>query len=528
MILDLYKFYLDNKDTLGGPRVQFKNFLYLVDKKTQTSLERLKETGYNLLVSCYILAYGLPKCKVCHKKMTGLLRNNSIPDTCSNSCRSIYGKRLKQTAAHGVLKATEAKPLTLKSLRKLRDLFSTFREQVPGGQESTFIEWLAQNVSTRPMLSYYSFFVKSVPISNQRRGNLRLHMLDSQDPLFLKCRVCKSPLVGYSDLCSSKCQDKELDLLESARVKEDDLRRREKIRELHERLSALEDILLSKGDPRRVHLSKTFPGKVVVKCPSCGEKRVSTFEYIARYGCRCSRVEKIAKTNTHSHDFFLQRVEASTKVSSRIELLGTYSNAATSIRVRCTSCSHTWSSLPGNILAGHGCPHCSREEVKAKNKLLYGVEYSVQRPEIQKKIRRTMTRRYGVRHALQNRQIFNKMVDSSYSYHAYKLGKRTLKVQGFEPHALSYLLQAGFKPSDICAGEDEQIPSIPYVFRGKELIYHPDIFIPRKNLIIEVKSDYTYKTKRDLNMAKKKGVLAAGYKFKFLVMNPDGSRSLCL
>jgi hypothetical protein len=50
------------------------------------------------------------------------------------------------------------------------------------------------------------------------------------------------------------------------------------------------------------------------------------------------------------------------------------------------------------------------------------------------------------------------------------------------------------------------------------------MYIPSLNLIVEVKSDYTYKVSRRQNQAKKRACLKAGYKFDLYVMDSKGER----
>lgn len=64
------------------------------------------------------------------------------------------------------------------------------------------------------------------------------------------------------------------------------------------------------------------------------------------------------------------------------------------------------------------------------------------------------------------------------------------------------------------------MPEIWYVDNNeKKHRYHPDIFIPSKNLIIEVKSEYTLKA--DLEKNKKKMIAAeqTGFDFEFRIYN---------
>ncbi len=132
--------------------------------------------------------------------------------------------------------------------------------------------------------------------------------------------------------------------------------------------------------------------------------------------------------------------------------------------------------------------------------------------------------RYGTAHALQNRAIFDNSQETAYRLKRHRLGRRIVYVQGYEPSALDYIVQTvGIKPSSIVCGTDSAMPEILYRFQGSASVYHPDIYIPSRNLIVEVKSLYTLKASFDRNEAKRKACLKAGYRFKYLVVNRDGS-----
>lgn len=64
--------------------------------------------------------------------------------------------------------------------------------------------------------------------------------------------------------------------------------------------------------------------------------------------------------------------------------------------------------------------------------------------------------------------------------------------------------------------------TIPYTLDGKNHVYRPDIFIPSRNKIIEVKSEYTYKLDYDKNWAKLHSCKALGYDVEIRVYNSKG------
>ena len=69
-----------------------------------------------------------------------------------------------------------------------------------------------------------------------------------------------------------------------------------------------------------------------------------------------------------------------------------------------------------------------------------------------------------------------------------------------------------------------EVPEIWYHdLDGKKHRYYCDIYIPSENIIIEVKSKWTYKNNLHLNTLKSETCKAEGYKFEFWIINEDKS-----
>jgi hypothetical protein len=90
-----------------------------------------------------------------------------------------------------------------------------------------------------------------------------------------------------------------------------------------------------------------------------------------------------------------------------------------------------------------------------------------------------------------------------------------VKVQGYEPFALALLTEIyKFKEEEIVV-DNKLIPTIYY-----ENHYHlPDIFIPPKNLIIEVKSTWTFKKNEKECFLKKDAAINAGYNYEIWIFD---------
>lgn len=134
--------------------------------------------------------------------------------------------------------------------------------------------------------------------------------------------------------------------------------------------------------------------------------------------------------------------------------------------------------------------------------------------------------------------LFKKSIDNSvskrkkqsnkYQQHRYKLGKREVLVQGYEPQALDYLVKY-FPPEKIYT-EKEMDFKVRYKYRKKHRDYYPDMLIPSCKLVIEVKSWHTLglnnRTHRGWSMTCAKAIAChtKGYKFCLLLMDGQGKR----
>jgi len=49
--------------------------------------------------------------------------------------------------------------------------------------------------------------------------------------------------------------------------------------------------------------------------------------------------------------------------------------------------------------------------------------------------------------------------------------------------------------------------------------YYPDFYIPSKNLIVEVKSKFTYEGNIQTNLLKMKACLDSGFDYRFMILS---------
>ncbi len=151
-----------------------------------------------------------------------------------------------------------------------------------------------------------------------------------------------------------------------------------------------------------------------------------------------------------------------------------------------------------------------KEETCLKNN---GVKNPSQNKEISKKqmvtYKSNYFEKYRVDHPMKRKDIFEKMLISSYKIIYYN---DELFAQGtYELDFLNYCEERGII-NLISNG-----PSLEYELDGKNHTYHSDFFIEKYNLIVEVKSSYTYNHNLDKNLAKERYSKLNGYNFIFLI-----------
>lgn len=153
----------------------------------------------------------------------------------------------------------------------------------------------------------------------------------------------------------------------------------------------------------------------------------------------------------------------------------------------------------------------------------FGTENPFQNQDIKNKIKKTMIEKYGVEHPMHLKEFFDKVQKTSFLRKEFTLpsGKKIF-LQGNEPFCLNILLKQ-YKEDEILHGFNN-MPKFIYKMDDKIKRYYPDFYIPSQNLIIEVKSLYTYNLELEQNILKEKSVLDMGYKYQLYFFNSKGTQ----
>lgn len=142
----------------------------------------------------------------------------------------------------------------------------------------------------------------------------------------------------------------------------------------------------------------------------------------------------------------------------------------------------------------------------------YGVEHPSQSELIRRKQKETCFLNHGVYYPMQSPEVFKKRFPGQF----YKISKYNDTISYQSSYELDFIKH--LEGSDLLHLL-EDTPTIDYVFEaaGTKHKYHPDFFIPSLNLVVEIKSTYTYEAELAKNLMKQKYTLLAGYNFLFIV-----------
>lgn len=172
------------------------------------------------------------------------------------------------------------------------------------------------------------------------------------------------------------------------------------------------------------------------------------------------------------------------------------------------------------------CKICGLERYKQTCLASYGVEFPMQNKEIYQRYQESCLKNLGVVHPMQNPEVFQKWQESCFSVKKYVLPSGTLiNFQGYENFCFDDLLFVqGYAENEFLNSyiDGEKMPVIWYNILENRHRYFPDIFIPKENRIIEIKSRYTFQYNKEINLLKLQACLDTGYNAEIRIYNEKG------
>jgi hypothetical protein len=173
-----------------------------------------------------------------------------------------------------------------------------------------------------------------------------------------------------------------------------------------------------------------------------------------------------------------------------------------------------------------------REKIAKSNIEKYGNEIATKNKKVIEKIKETNKEKYGGNSPMCNDLIKSKSRKTVYerfgsfcvpfkTYKEYIMPSgKTVKYLGYENRAFDYLLLEMGENDFLTVGKDLNSEIEPLKYKdnsGKQYRYYPDIYIPKLNKIIEVKSQWTYEINKEINDIKGKACKDLGYNFEFWI-----------
>ncbi len=152
-----------------------------------------------------------------------------------------------------------------------------------------------------------------------------------------------------------------------------------------------------------------------------------------------------------------------------------------------------------------------KEKIKNTNLKKYGCENPNQNKDIKEKKKKTSYLKYGTEHPMHNEKIFSKNQKNCFLI---KLHENTglYYRSSYEKHFLDFCFNR-----NIIVTKGKRIE---YFIENVKHYYFSDFFIKDKNLIVEIKSEWTYQNDIAKNKLKEEFTQKSGYDFLF-VINKD-------
>ena len=296
--------------------------------------------------------------------------------------------------------------------------------------------------------------------------------------------------------------------------------------------------------------------KIKFKC-SCGEPGEKVFRQIEKAGSYCKKctkikyIEKVKQTCREKYgvDYSLQsslviekgkqtcrekygveyplqssEIREKMKQTNKKNLGVEYASQSSEIREKMKQTSRERYGVENP-----GQSSLVKEKVKQTSRERLGVDNPLQSGMIRKKIKQTCREKYGVENPMHNAEIAEKNSKNAYKNKIYTLPSGLeIKVQGYEPWALDELLKT-YGEDELVIGDRTKVPEIWWIdSKEKRHRYYIDIYIPKENRLIEVKSTRTYKLDDKTEKIEKVPLacIAAGYKYEYWIYDEKGNKEV--
>jgi hypothetical protein len=177
---------------------------------------------------------------------------------------------------------------------------------------------------------------------------------------------------------------------------------------------------------------------------------------------------------------------------------------------------------------GHKCGNCADERRKNTNIERYGGSGNLFTSEvIKERIVQTCLEKYGCRHPMQNYEILHKALSSMSRIKPTIVNGVVRNLLGYEPQGVKYITEVvnpilgrRLEESELLFGRDVGFFEYRDV-NEKDKRYFPDMKIKDSNIIIEIKSIYTYNIEPETNILKFLAVSRSGNYLQAIILETE-------
>jgi hypothetical protein len=150
----------------------------------------------------------------------------------------------------------------------------------------------------------------------------------------------------------------------------------------------------------------------------------------------------------------------------------------------------------------------------------YGVDNVSKLPYIRAKVENTMVKKFGKAFPLQNGILLEKYKNTNFIKYGYENPMQNADIAEKSSKNSFKIKKYTFESGNIINIQGYENITLDYLLKnklGKYHRYYPDIFIKKDNIIIEVKSVYTYNMNIQTFHLKKKACQYLGYDFQSFI-----------
>lgn len=244
----------------------------------------------------------------------------------------------------------------------------------------------------------------------------------------------------------------------------------------------------------------------VGKCPEISRRRKQG--YIDKYGVEnISQLDdiKVKKNNTFHDNYALGS-------DNRNQLIETKQNTWADKDIKIVN-----SKRQKTCLDKFGVDNPLKIKSIAEAVSIKNIENSKERMA---KGRKTIKEKYGVEYISQIANVHEKQQKYKWKDYITPSG-RIVRIQGYENKALDVVYKTHTEHDIIV--DRQLLPEIWYDYGGKVRRYYSDIYIPKDNIIIEVKSKWTFSVKKEQHYAKRDACIRCGFRFEFWIFDADNT-----